>query len=294
MFIGLQQAKTIDIDWPDIYFTPEYGEITEKTNQGYWECYYITNKFIYVYFVEGQSIKDIYGYAGMYLYHEISEQEFQKIRQEFLKKAKERGYKSEFIKVNPYLSNFRMREIKPKMEKITYGIKLGNIDDYWKTVNSDHRNMVRKALRLDYIFEFRKIIKGDLAPDSPFRLLYNKTMENNKAKKFYYFDDQYFDLLEKLPDLYIANVLDNSNIIGSALFIVYKCYIHYHLSCSNKQSNCISDCIIYNTVKYCCENFKNVKLLHLGGGLSQNDSLAKFKKKISNCEFQYLIYDNKF
>ncbi len=34
----IRGAQKLNIDWPDIYFTPEYGRLTEISDNAKWEC----------------------------------------------------------------------------------------------------------------------------------------------------------------------------------------------------------------------------------------------------------------
>ena len=52
--------------------------------------------------------------------------------------------------------------------------------------------------------------------------------------------------------------------------------------------NCITDFLLINIVKELGKD----KLIILGGGLSENDALSKFKKSLSNITFSYKIYKN--
>ena len=83
----------------------------------------------------------------------------------------------------------------------------------------------------------------------------------------------------------ICKNIDNT-IIGISIIYKYNNRIHYHLSCNDNSSNCITDFILINIIKEIGIN----KLFILGGGLKDHDSLSKFKKKLSNKEFKYTIY----
>ena len=105
----------------------------------------------------------------------------------------------------------------------------------------------------------------------------------------YYFNKNYFNSIEKIDNSYLALCKDKANqIVGSIIIYLYKNHVHYHLSCNNYSSNCITDFLLMNVIKELCIE----KLFILGGGVKNNDSLSRFKKRLSNNEYKYTIYKN--
>ena len=77
-------------------------------------------------------------------------------------------------------------------------------------------------------------------------------------------------------------------VIGSSILFVYKKFIHYHLSCNDNSSNCITDYLLNSIIKELGIN----KEIILGGGIKDNDSLSDFKKKLCTNNYDYTIYKN--
>ena len=113
-------------------------------------------------------------------------------------------------------------------------------------------------------------------------------MNKVNSTKYYYFNNKYFEKLEKLHSIltYVKN--KDNEIIGSCILMLFNEYIHYHLSCNDNSESCITDFLLLNVIK----TFGINKKLILGGGITNNDSLSKFKEKLSTHKYKYSIYKN--
>jgi serine/alanine adding enzyme len=290
-FYDKNTIQNVDINYPDIYFTPEYGIACEYSDNAIWElCKY--KDLIYVYLkrpveYEGITYYDLitpYGYSGYYYENEETYLEFIPI---FREKGKKRKYITEVLRQNPYL-NINITRYDIMTSKTIYGIEIDNFDNYFKNIlNGNKRNMFRKASKNNLKFEFISIENSIL--QDKFVKLYNLNMNKLNASKYYYFNDGYFKSLENIKNNYLILIKNKDNdIIGSSIIFIYNDIIHYHLSCNDKSINCITDFLLITTLKIIGIN----KLFILGGGLKDGDNLSKFKKKLSNKEFQYTIYKN--
>ena len=290
-FYNLSNIKNVQFNFPDIYFTPEYGKACEYSDNAEWElCSY--KDLIYVYLkrpIEYESVTyyDLitpYGYSGYYYENKETYIEFIPI---FRENAQKRNYITEVLRQNPYL-NINITDYDIITSKTIYGIKIIDFNYYFKTIlNGKKRNMFTKALKNNYSFELLKITKNTLKYN--FVSLYFKNMKKVNASKYYYFNNNYFNSLEKINNSYLAICKDiDNNIIGTSIIYKYNNKIHYHLSCNDNSSNCITDFLLMNIIKQIGIN----KLFILGGGLKDGDGLSKFKKKLSNKEFKYTIYKN--
>lgn len=290
-FYNINEVSQIILNYPDIYFTPEYGKSCECSDNAEWElCQY--KDLIYVYLKRpiefgGKKYYDLitpYGYSGYYYKNKETYDEFIKL---FREKAKERNYITEVLRQNPYL-DINIDNYDVITSKIIYGIKIDNFDKYYKKIlNGKKRNMYQKALKNNFYFELINIKKEIIKKN--FVDLYNQNMNKVNASKYYYFNNNYFDSLEEIDNSYLAIIKDElNNIIGSSIIYKFNNLIHYHLSCNNNSSNCITDFLLINVLKEIGIN----KLFILGGGIKDGDGLSKFKEKLSNIKFQYTIYKN--
>ena len=294
-----KEASKLDINWADVYYTPDYGKLSEITDRGLWEVcigydnsdqdniliYYVYIKRPVIY--QDKTYYDLttpYGYSGLWM---LDNKYVGVFRELFDQYALENHYICEFIRYNPYLlSNYLNDNL--ILSKKTYGIILKDYDT--SKLSSKNKYSIKKAIKDEYLFSIRKFSKLDSVHNSPFRKLYEQNMISKKANKYYLFNDQYFDLLSKLDQVYIAtvNYLDIS--IGMSIFLIYNKNIHYHLSCSVSGYKNISNFMLDQVAMWSKSN--NLELLHLGGGVESDDSLDKFKRSISNIEYKY-FYEKK-
>ena len=96
-----------DINYPDIYFTPEYGKACEYSDNAIWElCQY--KDLIYVYLKKEFIFEDIkyydlitpYGYSGYYFENKKTYDEFIPL---FREEAYKKNYLTEVVRQNPYI-----------------------------------------------------------------------------------------------------------------------------------------------------------------------------------------------
>ena len=280
-----------DIDYPDIYFTPEYGKACEHSDKAEWElCKF--KDLIYVYLKRPIEFENIiyydlitpYGYSGYYYENEQTYKEFLPI---FRKKSKERNYITEVLRQNPYL-NINITNYNLITQKTIYTIDLQQLKEkeYLKFTAKSNRKMVSKAIKNGLEF---KILEYNQKNLTYFRTIYDSTMKNLNSKNYYYFNEKYY---ETLDNCFIANVYYNEILCSSCIIFKYDKFLHYHIGGSLLEYRHFgsNNYLHYNVIKYGIENDYNLYVL--GGGLKDGDTLSNFKKRLSNKEFQYTIYKN--
>lgn len=292
-FYNIKTIKDIQINYPDIYFTPEYGKACEYSDNAEWElCQY--KDLIYVYLkrpieYEGKIYYDLitpYGYSGYYYENKKTFDDFIPI---FRKNAKERNYITEVVRQNPYL-NININSYDIITSKTIYSININdseNINNYLKLTNKSNRRMINKAYKNNLKFKILEYNNNKNLKD--FKKIYNLTMKNLNSKKYFYFNKDYY---ENINNCFIACVYFNNILYASCIIFKFKNLLHYHIGGSlleYKQLGC-NNFLHYNVIDYGIKN--NYILYILGGGVLENDNLSKFKKKLSNKEYNYIIYKN--
>ena len=143
------EAQTLSIAWPDVYYTPAYGQLLES-KQMRWECaIHPSRSVLYVYYVRhddekaSEVLETPYGYAGYWVGPFGNLVDF---RQSFRKVARDRGYTEAFCRLNPYLLDTSLFSEATYSRK-TYGISLTTYDAFFKEIGGKARNMVRKGER---------------------------------------------------------------------------------------------------------------------------------------------------
>jgi serine/alanine adding enzyme len=289
--------KNIDITYPDIYFTPEYGLACEYSDNAIWElCQYKDLIYVYLkkeYIFENTTYYDLitpYGYSGYYFEKQSTYDEFIPM---FRSQSKIRNYITEVVRQNPYLNIDISNYYEVITSRKTFGIDLNNytlFEDYLKKTHKDNRRGYNLALKKKLLFKME-----DYNDDNLLRFLeiYNLTMINLNSKDYYYFNKEYYNSFFKFKEnLLFANIYYNDKLIASCIIFKYQKLLHYHIGGSyleyrNLRPNNLIHCSI---IKYGIEN--DYELYHLGGGLNDNDSLYDFKNKIGDKKFEYTIYKN--
>lgn len=290
----IEELENISLnDIPDIYFLKNYSQCCEITDKG--QSFYLKNENIILPIIKKRNFAiSNYGYGGIYFLKETNTELLLNYIINYLDKENINEY---FIRFTPYFEVNCFNDIKPSKFEIgeyiidyfkkadTFGIKLeGNYEDYLKTTKKNHRRSLRKAK--DFIFEIRK--PKNIETD--FINIYNETMERVNATDYYYFDENYFkNLLSNLKEnILIAEVKTGEEIVATAIIFKWKNnYLHYHLGCSRTEylKYGINNFLHDGVIQYGFKN--NYKLYHLGGGVKEDDSLEKFKEKMSNIKFDY-------
>ena len=213
----------------------------------------------------------------------------------FLKKATyffEEWCKKNFIlcqltRFNPLLPNIKKLVLETKKLIKIKKIAIFNITKnkiHLTNYDSKTRNMIKKNLNSEVDFKVIDYDSYDINQLKIFKENYLKSMKEKNAKKFYFFNEDYFKkitLLIKNKKAFIINAFQKDLIIAGAIFIYNHNIGYYHLSFQKKFPG-IMNTIIYKSTQILFN--KNKKYLILGGGNlnSDEDNLLKFKLKMSN------------
>lgn len=284
--------------YPDIYFTPAYGQASSPIDGGeprLFEYEDENGKISHLYVLRkipedltgGEDYYDLstpYGYGGPIILECQGDREalVKGFAQAFTEKCQEGRVVSEFVRFHP-------------LEK--------NVEDFDSVYQTEfHRHTIATHVDVeDPIMEFskktrkncRRVKDQDLdfkvfnQPESldVFTEIYYDTMERNEAEDFYYFDQDYFQsLLDHIGDqISILAIYKDGLCIASGLYFHYKKYAHAHLSGTRAGYLKYSPAYmlkyygVYWAKEMGCEWF------HYGGGTTDDpdDGLFRFKKKFS-------------
>ena len=296
-FYNKTTIKNVDINYPDIYFTAEYGIACEYSDDALWElCKYKDLIYVYLkkeYIFENTTYYDLltpYGYSGYYFEKQQTYDEFIPM---FRSQAKKKNYITEVVRQNPYLNIDISDYYQVITSRKTLGIDLiayTSFKDYLQETHKDNRRGYNLALKNNLLFKLEVYNDDNL---STFLEIYNLTMKNLNSNDYYYFSKKYYKSFFNFKEnLFFANVYRNDKLIASCIIFKYQKILHYHIGGSyleyrNLRPNNLIHCSI---IKYGIEN--DYELYHLGGGLQDNDSLYDFKNKIGDKTFEYTIYKN--
>jgi serine/alanine adding enzyme len=289
-FHNTDSIKQEDIAYKDIYFTPEYGRACEYSDNAVWECC-VYRDLIYVYLKKeykwkGETYYELitpYGYSGYQYDDENTFKEFVKL---FREEAKRRKYLTEVVRQNPYIGVNIESEYDLITKKGISGIEAKNAEDYLNERRASCKRKIKKAKEEGLRAETKELTKGTLQSER-FRELYDFTMNKVRGTEYYMFNDEYFEQIESMEGTYIIIIYDKyDTIVGTSILFETEKFIHYHLSCNDSSVSNITDFLLYKVVEQ-----KGIgKMVILGGGLTDKDSLHEFKKKFETKSFEYKIY----
>lgn len=283
----------------DIYFNKDYGKLYEKIEKGKCEIFEFRNTLGSVrhLFIKREIPIELagkgpyydlitpYGYGGPVL-EAVNEEDKKEILsdfiQEFSEYCKRENVVSEFIRFHPVLGN--VRDLKEWYDthfiRNTIQTRLNATEDPLMSEYSPSiRRSIRKALQQGVEY------KVSINPDNlgKFKDLYFQTMDRNKADKYYYFDEEYFDHCLQLlrPNLVVVEVTWKDILIAMSLNFVSDGLLHVHLTGSLEEYHSLyaPNILQYALLRWGMEN--GIKLIHHGGGRTNepDDKLYLYKKK---------------
>lgn len=221
-----------------------------------------------------------YGYGGPIIKGILDEKDIKNCIDEINSICRSQGIISQFLRFHPLFDEQSVfyDYFDAKTFKSTIYIDTINEEKIWSNMDSSNRNMIRKAQKSGVTIEFDKGERLDEFID-----VYNSTMDSHNAEEYYYFNREYFEYLinEMCDNIIFAYSILEEKIIGASIFFYNKEYMHYHLSGTYREYKqyASTNLLLYEAAKWASQ--KGIKKLHLGGGISSEDSLFKFKKKFN-------------
>ena len=220
-----------------------------------------------------------YGYGG-WLIENPQNESTDCLFEEYEQYCQKENIVSEFVRFHPVIKNHIV--VGPHYETVQLGevvtIDLAGPETIWENFSSKNRNVIRKAINNGI-----KIYNGRY-PNiyEVFRNLYNKTMDKDNAKDYYYFKPEFYDsLLNDLAEdaqVFYAQMPDGTVIAASIMLAANK-MMNYHLSGSLREYSSLAatNLLLYKAALWGCAN--GYRTLYLGGGVgSGEDNLFKFKR----------------
>lgn len=186
---------------------------------------------------------------------------------------------SEFVRFHPVLENHVFSEKSYEVIGLgnTISMDLTSPEIIWTNIISKNRNMIRKAQKNGvkiYSGRYPEIFKV-------FRVIYNGTMDKDKADEYYYFDEGFYEsILNDLPqNSQVFYAVYENKVIAASIMLFANGRMNYHLSGSIREYSSLAptNLLLYEAALWGCAN--GYKTLYLGGGVgSGEDNLYKFKK----------------
>ena len=296
-FLDVDAARGAGLPWPDTYYRPEYGAAVQESDVARWEVAVFEPGPVLVPYllrpvdpdlVSGSTplfdIVSPYGYAGPWAPEGTPATELRRARTALRDAWRDRGVVAEFHRLSPYLPGVRaweeLEDLLVWAHNETVRVDLSpDPETMWARAAGRHRTSVRKARKKGWSVDVRPVQPEDVRQGSPFRLLYEGTMQRVQTSAYYFFPDAYYDQMLALgDDLWIATARDEGGGAGAAsLFMRTSGGAHYHLSGSERDAarDGANNLMLHEAMLALRE--AGAAWIHLGGGVRADDALFKFK-----------------
>ena len=220
-----------------------------------------------------------YGYGGPLNNDPITRRSEEIFLLEMRDYAKHHSIVSQFIRFHPLLLNHKSAPnlFETKYLHDTIFINTESSEVIMKNMDSKNRNMVRKAMKNGV-----SIVRKDIREYHDFLPIYIETMRKDDADDYYFFNEEYFKAQIELEEnaCFFYAIKDERPIAAAIMYYNDK-FIHYHLAGTHTEYRkyAPSNLLLYEVA--CWASKRGIKKFHLGGGLTQDDSLFGFKKQFN-------------
>lgn len=196
---------------------------------------------------------------------------------------------AEFSRFHPYndmpsVHGSYFNFVVPDRETVSIDLSLTK-EARWSKYSATTRNILRRASAKLY---FKETVDIDA-----FMVLYQATMEKNKADRGYYFLREYYEKLLALENVKLFAVIYENSIVNMSFVLFGQKLAHYHLSANNNEFLRLSGnyYLLDAVCDYVNANYPTISDFHLGGGRTNvpDDSLLAYKSKFSNIRKKFYI-----
>jgi hypothetical protein len=307
--LDVDTAERLDIEWPDVYFTPAYGRAIAALQGWTWKlATWTAGPIVFPFLMrpidptitDGQQLYDAvspYGYSGTAALGPTTAGDWKAFRTAWRDAAGGMSIVGEFQRFNPFVDDRAALcsadgSIHARKHNMIVLVRCEDLDNYWASVSGMVRNRVRRATKLGYRAVVSTASKSDLVPCSPFRTLYEQTMKAvNAGDEYMFSNDYYMRLAEHLGDaLQICRVVDETgHTVAAGLFFVWNGRAHFHLAGSDRAVRKDGCNILRLDAQIRWASEAGCRLANLGGGRDEDDPLFRFKANFGNDHLPFYV-----
>ncbi|MFK3980862.1 GNAT family N-acetyltransferase [Micromonospora sp. NPDC050397] len=293
--VGADTARPlVDPYCPDVYHTSGYGTAAASTEPGTWQLAYVADRILLPYVVrrldDGTGAADAvspYGYSGIHVDPATAPGELARFWDRAVAHWRDQGLVTLFLRFSPLdpasvaaVRQLGTVELTRRADTITVPVNQGGTA-IWAGMEGRSRTAVRKARNAGLEGGIRAADLDDLVAGSPFRELYEQTMNRVGSAPGYHFPDGYY---RRLRDglgkaLLIAEVRDPAGtVVASSLVLHHRDRVHYHLAGSDQRAvrDGANNLLLWTILDWAARSGASV--VHLGGGVRADDGLFQFKR----------------
>jgi hypothetical protein len=287
---------------PDVYFTDAYGRVDALDQGGDWASIATrsgTWQMPIVLAALGDGLREAtspYGYSGIHVGDDLTAADAADAWSSSTAILRDLGVVSLFLRFSPFEPRSvrlatTLDGVTVRRSGTTYLVRTDDPADMWDRMEGRSRTAIRKARQHGLTGMVRPVAREDLDPGSDFRTLYEGTMLRVGAADRYIFDDGYYrGLMDALgAGLQVVEVREDGAVVASALMMRHGTRAHYHLSGSDPEASRrgANTMLVWTMVEWCAGS--DVETCHLGGGVSEGDGLAVFKRSFGGQEAAFHV-----
>lgn len=240
-----------------------------------------------------------YGYSGIYADPSLSGEEVAEHWEHTLESLREAGVVSLFLRFPPFeypglgVETFLgLNHLELEVVSKTIEVATSEPDKMWSGMSGRARTAVRKARNVGMTTEVCQASEANLGSGSAFRTLYESTMSRIGASSHHVYGDSYYStLLSGLSErIFVVNVTTfEGKPAASAMILLDSAVVHYHLSGSDPQAakSGANNLLLWTILEWSAQ--QSFQSVHLGGGLSADDSLFRFKESFGGASRDFWI-----
>jgi hypothetical protein len=290
---------------PSIYAEEVYGLALTAGSDRRWSVFADTRNLWQVPIVAspilhgGFEASSPYGYPGIYADRSLSAEQVTEHWERTVQLLRADGVISLFLRFPPFEypglgieAFFGLNHLELELMSKTIEVATSEPDKVWSGMSGRARTAVRKALKVRMTAEVCPASQANLGPNSAFRTLYESTMKRIGASTHHVYGDSYYStLLSGLSDrVFVVNVTTfEGKPAASAMVLLDGDVVHYHLSGSDPQEarSGANNLLLWTILEWSArQNFQSV---HLGGGLSADDNLFRFKESFGGASRDFWV-----
>lgn len=221
-----------------------------------------------------------YGYGGPLVDGEFTVSSQQAFCNELSEYCNRESIVSQFVRYHPLLNNHNEFSMITESRYLhdTIFMDTSSADIIFSNMNSKNRNMVRKAKNAGV-----QVIKRPIDDYKIFFEMYFEAMRQHNAGDYYIFNERYFEYIrdELQENAAVFYAMLKGKPVGGAVFLLGEKAMHYHLAAMpcEYRNLAAGNLLVFEAALWACEH--GIKVMHLGGGLKENDSLFGFKKQFN-------------
>ena len=188
-----------------------------------------------------------------------------------------------YISHNPFSVKETIFSDYYSIKNYSYLINLNNDEEQiFKNFKLSLRKKIKKSLDSQI-----KIIGKNLITYKIFINLYKKTLKRlGILSKKIGTEESFLKLFDENDSIKINGIVINNQIVSISIFFLSPNHADYFLNVSDDNYNYFSALLIYDMIIK-LKNY-NIKLLNIGGGMTNNDSLEQFKRSFRGLQKEFL------